>query len=523
MKITTAEEMRAIDRRTYDHFGVPSLALMESAGSAVAESVLTAYPEAQTIGIICGKGNNGGDGFVAARKLHAAGKTVRILLLAEANDVRGDAAEMFKTVPAPPTFARNEDELRAAHDIFDSDLLIDAILGTGFHPPVTGLYATAVTMINASAAPVVAVDIPSGADADLVAPQTDHLVARADLIVTFTAPRPAHLFGLLTRGPTWVAPIGSPEDAIQSELRLEAVTAHAIARLLMPRPLEAHKGSYGHVLVIGGSAGKTGAAAMAGMGALRAGAGLTTVATASTALPIVAGFIPELMTEPLPETEAGSIAPSALDYGRLDSIVSGKTVLALGPGISRHPQTVQFVRAVVERYSLPLVIDADGLNAFEGCTEKLDGRQHPLVLTPHPGEMARLTGLSTKQVQQDRVGVARRFAREHHCVVVLKGHRTLIAQPDGAVWVNTTGNPGMAKGGTGDVLTGMIAGLIAQHPNDLVRAVAAGVFLHGVAGDIACEIMGERSLLATDMLSCMSQAFYRTERWTEGKYARIGP
>ncbi len=537
MKITTADEMRAIDSRTYDQYHVPSLTLMENAGTAVADTALADYPEARIVTIVCGKGNNGGDGFVAARKLHKAGKNVHILLLADRADVRGDAAEMYKQIPVRPTFVHNEGELHAAADLFNSDLLIDAVLGTGFRPPVTGLYAAAIEMINASPAPVVAVDIPSGADADATLPQTEHLIARADAVVTFTAPRPAHLFGLLTRGETVVAPIGSPDEAIISDLKLEAITARDIVPLLAPRTLDANKGSYGHVLVIGGSVGKAGAAAMAGMGALRAGAGLATVATAKSALPMVAGFIPELMTESLPETDAGSIAPAALDYGRLDGIASGKTVLALGPGIARHSDTVQFVRAVVNRYAMPLGLDADGLNAFEGAAGKLtgggpsfversgtkSGNSRTLILTPHPGEMARLTGLSTGQVQQDRVGAARQFAREHRCILVLKGHRTLVAQANGTVWVNTTGNPGMASGGTGDVLTGMIAGLIAQHPKDVIRAVCAAVFLHGLAGDVAAGIMGEASMLATDMLASLPKAFHRARRWAEAKYQRIGP
>ncbi len=525
MKITTADEMRAIDRCTYDEYHIPSLNLMEAAGTAVADTALAEYPEVRSVTIVCGKGNNGGDGFVAARKLHEAGKSVRILLLADAADLKGDAAKMYERIPVTPTFVRGEDELRAASELFNADLVIDAILGTGFRPPVTGLYATAIAMLNEASAPVIAVDIPSGADADLMLPQGGdmHLVARADSVVTFTAPRPAHLFGLLTRGETVVAPIGSPDEAIRSDLNLQAITARDLAPLLAPRALDGHKGSYGHVLIVGGSVGKAGAAAMAGMGALRAGAGLATAATAQSALPLVAGFNPELMTEPLPETDAGSIALSALEYGRLDRVVGGKTVLAVGPGISRHADTVQFVRAVLDRYEMPLVLDADGLNAFAGYAAQLQGRSRPLILTPHPGEMARLTGLSTQQVQQDRIATARTFAREHDCILVLKGHRTLVAQPDGTVWVNTTGNPGMASGGTGDVLTGMIAGLVAQHPTDVARAVVAAVFLHGLAGDVAAEIMGERSLLATDILVCLPQAFHRAQRWAEGKYQRIGP
>jgi len=344
------------------------------------------------------------------------------------------------------------------------------------------------------------VDIPSGAHAGAFAPEP-HLHCRADAIVTFTAPRPAHVFADLTRGEIVVGQIGSPPETIQSQLNLDVIAWPDIQSCFAPRPPDAHKGSFGHVLTIGGSLGKSGAAAMAAMAALRAGAGLSTVATPRSVLPMVAGFAAELMTEPLAETEAGTISLAATEYGRLDSIVEGKTVLALGPGISRQADTVQFIRAILDRYPQPLVIDADGLNAFAGNAERLDGRARPLVLTPHPGEMARLAGLSTKQVQQDRIGIARSFARDHHSIVVLKGHRTLVAEPDGHVWVNMTGNPGMATGGTGDVLTGLIAGMIAQFPTDLVRAVCAAVWLHGHAGDRAVSIYkSEQALTATDVL-----------------------
>ena len=250
---------------------------------------------------------------------------------------------------------------------------------------------------------------------------------------------------------------------------------------------------------------------MAGMAALRAGAGLSTVATAKSVLATVAGFHPELMTEPLDETGAGSISARALQQGRMDSLAKGKTVLAIGPGISRDPETAEFVRAVVKKYNLPVVLDADGLNAFEGRAEELKSRPGPLVITPHPGEMARLTGLTVAAVQRDRLNVARSFAGEHQLIVVLKGHRTLIAQPDGTVWVNTTGNPGMATGGTGDILTGMVSGLIAQNPDRIADAVIAAVHLHGLAGDVARESMGEHSLVATDLLTALPEAFRRTQ------------
>src|SRR5947199_967475 len=286
-------------------------------------------------------------------------------------------------------------------------------------------------------------------------------VARANAIVTFTVPRPAHVFGELTDGPTYVAPIGSPDEAITSSLGLNVITAKDIAPRVAPRVPDAHKGSFGHVLILGGSVGKAGAAAVAGIAALRVGAGLSTVATAKSVLPTVAGFHPEIMTEPLEETEAGSISARALQ--RMDEVLKGKTVLAVGPGISRHPETVEFIHRVCEDKSRPMVVDADGLNAFAGGADALKANGRSLVITPHPGEMSRLTGLTTAAVQHDRLNVARTFARDHGIIVVLKGHRTLIALPDGNVWVNATGNPGMATGGTGDILTGMIAGLIAQN------------------------------------------------------------
>jgi ADP-dependent NAD(P)H-hydrate dehydratase / NAD(P)H-hydrate epimerase len=508
MKIVTAAEMREIDRATSQRFGVPSLTLMENAGSAVAEFVVAHYPSAERIGVICGKGNNGGDGFVAARKLKAAGRQVRVVLLAESGDLRGDAAEMFSKLPVAPVVVRSSDELKQeqAQAVFESEVLLDAILGTGFKPPVSGLYAEAIRLLNASSAPVGAVDIPSGADADVMGQQTG-AVARADAVVTFTAPRPAHIFGRLTDGPTHIAPIGSPDEAIVSALQLDLITAREIAPLIGPRPLAANKGNFGHVLVIGGSVGKAGAAAMAGMAALRSGAGLSTVATPKSVLATVAGFHPEVMTEAVEETDAGTISTRGSE--RMDALIKNMTVLAVGPGISRNPETSEFVRSLVVKCKSALVLDADGLNAFEGRASELNGKGRSLVITPHPGEMARLTGSTIAAVQRDRINVARAFAREHELIVVLKGHRTLIAQPDGTVWVNTTGNPGMATGGTGDILTGMVGGLIAQNPEHIVEAVIAAVHLHGLAGDVARESMGEHSLVATDLIGALPEAFRR--------------
>ncbi len=521
MKIVSAAEMREIDRVTSERFGVPSLTLMENAGSAVARFILSDYPNAQRIGVICGKGNNGGDGFVVARHLADSGRVVRVLLLCSPEELRGDAASMFQRLSLLPLIVRDSRALATVDTapILTADLTVDAILGTGFRPPISPLYADVISRMNNSVGPVIAVDIPSGADADSMQTQTGD-VARADAVVTFTAPRPAHVFAELTDGPTVIAPIGSPPEAIVSKLGLYLSTAPDFAALLAPRQRNANKGSYGHVLVIGGSLGKAGAAAMAGFSALRAGAGLSTVATARSVISTVAGFHPELMTEPLEETAAGTISSRALELHQIASLIARKTVLAIGPGISRQSDTVDFVRGVVQKCDTSMVLDADALNAFEGSAGELNGRGRSIVITPHPGEMSRLTGISIAEIQANRVDVARTFAREHEVIVVLKGHRTLIASPDGDVWANPTGNPGMASGGTGDVLTGVVAGLTAQHPGRVLEGTALAVYLHGLAGDLACEELGENSLVATDLLRFLPEAFSRV-RMTAGAEVRI--
>ncbi len=441
MKIVTAAEMREIDRVTAERFGVPSLTLMENAGSAVARFVLSEYPQAERVGVLCGKGNNGGDGFVVARKLVEAGRAVRVLLLCDPAELRGDAAAMFQNMQrslqllnAAPLIVREVSSLDSHEvaEIFSADVIVDAILGTGFRPPVSPLYAAAIAKMNAALGPVVAVDIPSCADADAMRPQTATGAgdrARADAIVSFTAPRPAHVFGALTSGPTVIAPIGSPAEAIVSQLGLHLSTPMDFAALLAPRAREGNKGKYGHVVVIGGSVGKAGAAAMAGFAALRSGAGLSTVATPKSMLATVASYHPEIMTEPLAETEHGTISLRAVGL-LLDALLKLKTI-AIGPGITRNSETAEFVRTVVTRGDKSLVVDADALNAFEGFSDKLSGRGRTVVITPHPGEMSRLTGLSIAEVQANRLEVARKFAREHALIVVLKGHRTLIA---GARW-----------------------------------------------------------------------------------------
>ncbi len=552
MKIVTSAEMREIDHITSERFGVPSLTLMENAGSAVAEFALSAYPSAKSFGVICGKGNNGGDGFVVARKLQQAGREVRVLLLSDGKELSGDAATNYRALlgkSKSPPFRKEREKggapsrssvsrleifkgLKApgAQSVFQCDVLIDAILGTGFRPPVSGVYAEAIAKVNAASAPVISVDIPSGADADVMGEQTG-AVARADAVVTFTAPRKAHVFGNLTTGPTIIAPIGSPDEAIQSSLNLNLITPTEVSALIGPRPHDSNKGMYGHVLVVGGSVGKAGAAAMAGFSALRAGAGLVTVATPNSVLPTVAGFHPELMTEPLAETDAGTISLQALKA--LERVVERKTVLAIGPGISRHEETAKLVREIVQDSEISIVLDADGLNAFEGNAEALNRKERKgrkgtaeqthrtLVLTPHPGEMTRLTGLSTQAIQRDRINVARSFAKEHEVILVLKGDRTIVANSDGEAWVNPSGNPGMATGGTGDILTGIVAGMIAQNPRRGFEAVLSAIYLHGLAGDIARDHVGEHSLVATDLIRTLPEALQRIRAEGMGKWVKI--
>jgi NAD(P)H-hydrate epimerase len=544
MKIVSASEMREIDQVTSKDFGVPSMTLMENAGSAVARFILSEYPQAKSIGVICGKGNNGGDGFVVARLLIEAKRGVRTLLLCDPKELRGDAAVAFQNLldtvnslqpatQAPPLVTAQTAELesKGAAEIFGADLIVDAILGTGFRPPLQPLYAAAIQKLNSLVIPTVAVDIPSGVNADAMQstaegkPQNPSdtapaLQARADAVVTFTAPRPAHVFADLTNGPIVLAGIGSPPQAITSKLNLNLSTPADFKSLLAPRARDANKGSYGHVVVIGGSLGKAGAAAMAGFAALRAGAGLSTVATPASALKTVASFHPELMTESLPETTLGTIASSA-NSESLDTLLKHKT-LAIGPGISRHPETSEFVRSLLKRVdaNTSVVVDADALNAFEEHRSMLQGRGLTLVITPHPGEMARLTGMTIPEIQANRLEVARQFAREHELIVVLKGHRTLIAASDGTVWVNPTGNPGMATGGTGDILTGIVAGLLAQFPTQALEPTALAVYLHGLAGDIASEALGENSLVATDLLKYLPQAFARS-RNSQAQEVRI--
>lgn len=517
MKILTAAQMQRIDRLTTERYGVPSLTLMENAGRGFVEFLMERFSPLgdHRIVILCGRGNNGGDGMVVARLLREQGLKPRVLLLADPNGLKGDAAANWGRLEASGAPEVIEDSAawqRLKPGLQDATLLVDALFGTGLSKPIEGFLAEVILDINStfSQARVVAVDLPSGVSAD-----TGELIGecvRADASVTFTAPKVAHVFPpACERVGEWVVKaIGTPTEALEHdpELQWNLTCREDLAWLTHSRRAEAHKGNFGHVLILAGSIGKTGAAAMAAKAALRAGAGLVTVATAKRALPIIASLGMEFMTEPLPETAAGTISLRALDDGRLDQLVEGKAVLAVGPGIGTVPETAELVRTVVNQYDAPVVLDADGLTAFAGCMDMLRAGNRVRVLTPHPGEMARLTGQKTAEILARRVELARQFTREHQVTLVLKGFRTLTAAPDGQVWVNPTGNPGMATGGTGDVLTGLIAGLLAQYPaRPVAEVVAAAAYLHGLAGDLAASDLGQVSLIAGDLLDALPRAF----------------
>jgi hydroxyethylthiazole kinase-like uncharacterized protein yjeF len=528
MKILTATEMQSVDRWTAEEFGISLDRLMEAAGGAVAQFCLQQYPAAMRVVALCGKGNNGGDGFVAARVLAQAGRSVRVVLLGRAAEVKGEAATALKRLRAEFSSVAvdevvDEGSLTACADaVNEAELLLDAVVGTGFKPPLRGLAVLLREMVEGLGTPVVAVDLPSGWNANSVE-QTAEGSFRADAVVTFTAPKIAHVFGHLTRnertggvfGPVVVAGIGSPEDAVVSASGLTwAGSSKAVSE--RARDVNSNKGRFGHVLVVGGSYGKAGAPAMASLACLRTGAGLVTAAVPKSILDSVAGIAPELMMVALAEGTKGSVSFKNLDGAKLDALVTKISVVAVGPGLSTEGDAPAFARQMVEKTTVPVVIDADALNAFEGKTDLLNGEGRVMVLTPHPGEMARLAGMTVKEVEADRVGLARRFATEHKLTLVLKGWRTLIAHPDGSIAVNTSGNPAMAKGGSGDILTGIVAGMLAQYPNDVARAVETAVYLHGLAADYAAHAMDEHTVLATDTVTHLSDAFRYRVRDAEG-------
>ena len=507
MILVTASEMQAMDRRTIEVGGIPGLELMENAGRGATEYLLDFFPQAtqSRIGIIAGKGNNGGDGFVIARYLSQKGIQVSVFLLAKNSAVKGDAAENLKLlaplkipvieIPDKKSFSNQKSNMQ------HFDLWVDAILGTGLQSDVRGFYRDAIEFINSLKKPVFAVDMPSGLNSDTGQPCGACIQAQAT--ATFAFAKTGHILqpGAALTGRLKIVNIGIP-DPIAAEIGPQQylITPDHVRSGFQPRPPDAHKGKTGHVLVIAGATGKTGAAAMTAMSAMRAGAGLVTLGVAQRINAILESRVLESMTEPLADIDGGCLGESALD--RILELVAGKQCLALGPGLGQAKETRNLVGRIIRKISIPLVIDADGLNNLAGQTGILKELDVPVILTPHPGEMAGLTGATPAVVQSDRIKSARDFALEFKVHVVLKGAATVIAHPNGRAYVNATGNPGMAAGGMGDVLTGVIAGLIAQGFGP-EAAAHAGVYLHGAAADTLAETIGPVGYLAGEVMDAI--------------------
>ena len=520
MKILTAEQMRQVDRLSTERFGIPSLLLMENASVQLFRALEQHFADLdrQRITIVAGKGNNGGDGAGLARQLMQRGIIPTFFLLARIGDVSGDARinlEILRKSGLPITEIGTASDWDRVRPILQQcDIVVDAILGTGLSKPPEGLYREAIESINAVPAFVLAVDFPSGMPSDSCT--GGHLTVRAHLTVTFTAPKLAHVLNADQEalGELVVAPIGSPAQLLKDQAffvqRMDVETAR---EAIPPRPISAHKGTFGHVALVGGARGKAGAIILSATAALRTGSGLVTAHVPTSVQDVVAGARPEIMTAGLPPTEEGTFALDGLS-GLLEDLRS-RDAVGIGPGISRVPKTAEFVRRLVAASPVPVILDADGLNAFEGAAEALrNDSGQPLVLTPHPGEFSRLTGLPASRITEDPIGCSRAFATEHQLWVVLKGFRTLLAAPDGQVLVCPRGNPGMATAGMGDALTGILTSLVGQYAavkitqqTQLTSALALGIFLHATAGDRAARVSGPETLIAGDVIDHLGGAF----------------
>jgi hydroxyethylthiazole kinase-like uncharacterized protein yjeF len=510
VRVLNTQQMREADRQTISEIGIPSIVLMENAGRQTVAAMEAAFDglAASKVGVLCGRGNNGGDGFVVARTLVQRGIEAIVFLLGSVSEVRGDARtnlEILGRIGLTVVEVTNAQEWELHFsEVSECDLLVDAILGTGFHGRLNGLLETVVADVNELPIPVVAIDVPTGISAD--SNELEGEAIDAAMTVTLAAPKiPLVLPPADVRcGDLVIADIGIPPPVIDEidGPYLELLTRERMRELIPVRAAESHKGDFGRILIVGGSFGKTGAAHLAAVGALRSGAGLVTIATPRSCVPIISAMGAEYMTVPLDETPEGTV-----DYAAVDRVLEFPAdVIAIGPGLGTSPSTAAFVQAVVERAGVPLVLDADALNAFAGEPERLVARDGvEIIVTPHPGEMARLLNRSVDAVQHNRLEVAREFAAAHRLHVVLKGHRTIIAGPENRAFVNLTGNPGMATGGTGDVLAGMIAAWFGQLL-DPEAAAKLAVYLHGSAGDLAEAESGEVSLIASDLAENISEA-----------------
>lgn len=503
MDIVTAKEMRELERLTIEQYGTPGHVLMERAGAGATEILLNAFPQVRTAPVLvfAGKGNNGGDGFVIARLLKKHGIACEVFLAAKRAEVTGDALRNLTAFLG--LRGRVTEMTDSTHDallqkkLCKCGLIVDALLGTGLNAPVRGLLAELITLVNASGVPILAVDIPSGLDADRGIPLGT--TVKAKLTVTFAYPKLGLVCapGLAHVGRLEVVDIGiAPEAVAAINPQTALLTKEEMGMRIRVRRADVHKGDFGHLLVVAGARGKSGAALMSGGAALRTGTGLVTLGGPASLNSVFSTALMEAMTVPLPERPGGSLS---LDEGAMAEAIQGKSAIAFGPGVGVSADTIGLLRWLLMRSEQPLVIDADGLNCLATDPNLVREAKVPVVLTPHPGEMARLLNISNAQVQERRLEVARSFATQYHCYLVLKGARTVIASPEGKAWINPTGNPGMASGGMGDVLTGIIGGLLAQGytPTD---ACCLGVFLHGYVGDRAAQEKGEIGILARDLI-----------------------
>jgi NAD(P)H-hydrate epimerase len=512
LPLFTAEEMRRLDRRASADLGIPGATLMENAGRGAAQAIARwlstgGVRRDARVAIVCGKGGNGGDGFVVARELARRGIRTTVWLATTATEIRGDAALKLAALRRHRISPRPiADEATFARSLGEAAVVVDALLGTGAQGAPTGLLARVIELINASGRPVIALDIPSGVPADAGAPAGPAI--HATLTLTFAGLKRNLVAGpgVDLAGRVEVVPIGIAEDEVRRGVTTFVLEAADVAGHFRARPRSAHKGTFGHLLVIAGSLGKTGAAALAGRAAMRSGVGLVTVATAASQQPIVAGLVLEAMTEALPETEARTIGLKARDA--IAELAAARDAVAIGPGLGLDPDTQSLARDLVRDVPRPMVVDADALTALTGHLGVLTAAAGPRCLTPHPGEMARLMGATVADVERDRIAAAREFATAWRVHLALKGAATIVAEPGGDVFVNPTGNPGMASGGTGDVLTG-IAGALLARGLDPLTALQSAVYLHGLAGDAAAARVGQEALIASDVIAALPEAFAR--------------
>lgn len=515
MKLVTAKQIQEIDSIAINKFNIPSLLLMENAGGKVAKVVLSEIKSGEKVLVIAGRGNNGGDGLVVARHLLQAGVSTELALLSPPESLSADSQANFSELKkikadfiALYEDSSYEDFARALHE---SKYLVDAIFGTGLNAEVAGRYSKIIEKINSSAKTVISIDIPSGLSADTGEPLG--IAVRSKITVTFGLPK---IGQFLPPAPEYirdlrVVDIGFPNELLESyKTGYNLITPDLFNEYFGPRKSDSHKGDYGHVLVIAGSTGKMGAGYLASRAALRSGAGLVTFALPEAAFKKFDTRHAEVMIEPVKDDNKGHFVPESLED--LKKALLKKNAVALGPGIGTDKKTEEFVTSLVLKLNLPLVIDADALNNLAAHQKAFERRIRETVITPHPGEMARLTGLESKAVLKDRINITKNFSTSHKIYTVLKGNRTIVATPDGEIFINPTGNPGMSTAGTGDALTGMIASFIGQNI-PVKTAVIAGVYIHGLAGDLASSKLGEVGMIASDLIENIPDAIKIVRQW----------